>query len=97
VAEVAGAHVAAARALEHGTLRPVYNLGSGTGASVREVMDAVAQVTGLAFTPEVGPRRPGDPPRIVASGELARRDLGWAPTATLPDMVRSAWAAAQPA
>jgi len=97
VAEVAGAHVAAARALEHGTLRPVYNLGSGTGASVREVMDAVAQVTGLAFTPEVGPRRPGDPPRIVASGELARRDLGWAPTATLLDMVRSAWAAAQPA
>jgi UDP-glucose 4-epimerase len=94
VAEVAAAHVAAARALEAGrTLAPVYNLGAGEGRSVREVMAAVAAVTGVPFEPEVGPRRPGDPPRIVASGALAARDLGWAPRATLEEMVRSAWQA----
>lgn len=100
VAEVAGAHVSAARALASGTvLEPVYNLGAGEGTSVRQVLDAVAQVTGRPFTPRVTPRRPGDPPRIVASGDLARRDLGWRPTASLDDMVRSAWEAlgAQPA
>ena len=64
-----------------------YNLGSGDGVSVRQIMDAVADVTGIAFAPEVSDRRPGDPPRIVASGELAARDLGWAMRHTLAEMV----------
>ena len=69
VAELAQAHVAAAVALDEGRdLRPVYNLGSGSGVSVRQIMDTVADVTGIAFSPEIGPRRPGDPARIVASG-----------------------------
>ena len=55
---------------------PVYNLGSGDGVSVREIMTAVADATGIAFEPEIGTRREGDPARIVASGELAARDLG---------------------
>jgi UDP-glucose 4-epimerase len=94
VADLADAHVAAAQALAAGApLEKVYNLGSGDGVSVRQIMDAVAQVTGLAFSPEVGPRRPGDPARIVASGELAARDLGWAMRHSLQDMVRSAWEA----
>jgi UDP-glucose 4-epimerase len=94
VSDVAAAHVAAARALEEGhPLEPVYNLGAGEGTSVRQVMDAVAQATGRPFTPVVGPRRPGDPPRIVASGELARRDLGWDPNGSVLDMVTSAWVA----
>lgn len=94
VSDLADAHVAAARALAAGTdLEPVYNLGSGDGVSVRQIMDAVAAVTGIAFTPEVGPRRPGDPARIVASGDLAARDLGWAMRHSLADMVASAWAA----
>ncbi len=94
VADLADAHVAAARALAAGRdLEPVYNLGSGDGVSVRQIMTAVAEVTGLAFTPEIGARRPGDPARIVASGELAARDLGWAMRHSLTDMVASAWQA----
>jgi UDP-glucose 4-epimerase len=78
-------------------MEPVYNLGSGDGVSVGQIMSTVAEVTGIAFTPEVGPRRPGDPARIVASGELAARDLDWKMRHTLEDMVRSAWEARQAA
>ena len=94
VADLALAHVAAATTLaDGGTLEPVYNLGSGDGVSVREIMTAMAEVTGIAFEPEIGPRRPGDPDRIVASGELAARDLGWRMRHTLTEMVASAWEA----
>jgi UDP-glucose 4-epimerase len=74
-------------------LQPVYNLGSGDGVSVAEIMSAIARVTGIDFTPEIGPRRAGDPARIVASGELAARDLDWRMRHTLTDMVASAWSA----
>lgn len=94
VADLAVSHVAAARALESDEpLAPVYNLGSGDGVSVREIMTTMAEVTGIEFTPDVAPRRPGDPARIVASGELAARDLGWEMRHTLRDMVASAWEA----
>ncbi|ARJ06457.1 UDP-glucose 4-epimerase GalE [Cnuibacter physcomitrellae] len=94
VADLALAHVAAARALAAGSpLLHAYNLGSGDGVSVRQIMDAMAAVTGIAFTPEIGPRRPGDPARIVASGELAARDLDWRMRHSLDDMVASAWSA----
>jgi UDP-glucose 4-epimerase len=98
VSDLALSHVAAAKALEEGRpLQPVYNLGSGTGLSVREIMDAVERVTGIGFRPEVRPRRPGDPARIVATGELAGRDLNWKMRHTVDDMVGSAWAARQAA
>ena len=94
VADLAAAHVVAARRLDAGdALEPVYNLGSGDGVSVGEIMRAVAAVTDIGFTPEVGPRRPGDPARIVASGELATRDLDWRMRHTLAEMVDSAWEA----
>ena len=94
VADLAQTHVAAARALADGRpLERVYNLGSGEGVSVRQIMTTVSEVTGIPFTPEVGPRRPGDPARIVASGERAARDLGWQMRHTLADMVDSAWQA----
>jgi len=96
VGDLADAHVVAAQKLLAGTaLEPVYNLGSGDGVSVREIMTAVAGATGMAFEPEVGARRPGDPARIVASGELAARDLDWAMTNSVDDMVTSAWQARQ--
>ncbi|MGY4645287.1 UDP-glucose 4-epimerase GalE [Cellulomonas sp. URHB0016] len=94
VADLADAHVAAAQVLaDGGQLEPVYNLGSGVGASVRQIMTAMADATGIAFEPEIAPRRPGDPARIVASGELAARDLGWRMTYTLDEMVATAWEA----
>jgi len=94
VADLAVSHVAAAKALTDGrSLEPVYNLGSGSGLSVREIMDAMARNTGIDFTPEVAPRRPGDPARIVASGELAARDLDWKMRHSVDDMVASAWQA----
>ncbi|RYV51440.1 UDP-glucose 4-epimerase GalE [Pengzhenrongella frigida] len=96
VADLALSHVAAAQALAAGRPRePVYNLGSGDGVSVREIMTAMAEVTGIEFTPEIAARRPGDPARIVASGALAARDLDWRMRHTLRDMVASAWEARQ--
>ncbi|UTT39666.1 UDP-glucose 4-epimerase GalE [Glutamicibacter mishrai] len=96
VADLALAHVEAAKKLEAGTeLEPVYNLGSGDGVSVREIMDAVAKVTGVQFTAIQEARRPGDPARIVADGQLAARDLGWQMRHTLEEMVDSAYRASQ--
>jgi UDP-glucose 4-epimerase len=94
VQDVALAHVGAVDAMEAGRpLEPVYNLGSGDGLSVLQIMDAVSRVTGNPFTPERRERRPGDPARIVASGKLAARDLGWAMRHDVDAMVESAWRA----
>src|SRR6195952_582094 len=94
VADLAASPVAAAQRLAAGDeLQPVYNLGSGTGCSVAQIMTAIRTVTGIDFTPRIGPRRPGDPARIVATGEAAARDLDWQMRHDLEDMVRSAWQA----
>ncbi|MCX6497734.1 MAG: UDP-glucose 4-epimerase GalE [Arthrobacter sp.] len=94
VADLAASHVAAAQALAAGRpLERVYNLGSGDGLSVRQIMTAMAQVTGIDFDPEIGPRRPGDPDRIVADGTLAARDLDWKMRHSVEDMVASAYEA----
>ncbi|MGR2753249.1 UDP-glucose 4-epimerase GalE [Agromyces arachidis] len=94
VADLADAHVAAARRLDAGEpVEAVYNLGSGDGVSVGEIMREVARVTGIDFQPEIAARREGDPARIVASGELAARDLDWRMRHSLAEMVESAWSA----
>lgn len=94
VADLAHSHVVAAQRLEAGDrLARAYNLGSGDGSSVREIMDAMARVTGIGFEPEIAPRRPGDPARIVANGELASRELDWKMRHSLEDMVAGAWSA----
>ncbi|WDG18597.1 UDP-glucose 4-epimerase GalE [Microbacterium sp. Clip185] len=94
VADIAAAHAVAARRLAAGEpLEAAYNLGSQNGLSVRQIMDAMARVTGIDFTPVVGPRRAGDPDRIVATGELAARDLEWANRYSVDEMVRSGWEA----
>jgi UDP-glucose 4-epimerase len=98
VSDLALSHVAAARRLDAGEpVERVYNLGSGDGVSVLQIMTTVAAVTGIDFVPEIGPRRPGDPDRIVASGDLAARDLQWKMRHSLEDMVRSAWESRQAA
>jgi UDP-glucose 4-epimerase len=94
VADLASSHVAAAKALESGrALEPVYNLGSGKGLSVRQIMDAAARVTGIDFMPAIKARRPGDPAVVVAEGLLAARDIDWQMRHTVDEMVRSAWEA----
>ncbi|MGX5680760.1 UDP-glucose 4-epimerase GalE [Schumannella luteola] len=94
VSDLALAHVVAAQKLEAGgKLEPAYNLGSGSGSSVGEIMATVAEVTGIPFTPEIAPRRAGDPARIVAAGELAARDLDWQMRHSLRDMVETQWIA----
>lgn len=94
VGDIAAAHVEAAIRLASGApIEPAYNLGSGDGLSVTQIMDAVVRVTGIDFVPEIGPRRPGDPDRIVATGELAARDLDWKMRYTVDEMVRTGWEA----
>ena len=69
------------------------NLGTGHGASVREVVDAARRVTGVDFDPALGPRREGDPPRLVASNILAHERLGWTPQQHLLEQILGdAWA-----
>lgn len=98
VSDLAASHLTAAQALDAGTrLERVYNLGSGDGLSVRQIMEAAARVTGIDFTPDVKPRRPGDPAVIVAEGKLASRDIGWQMRHTVDEMVRSAWQAREAA
>jgi UDP-glucose 4-epimerase len=82
--------VAHARALES-EYAGILNLGSGRGHSVKEVVDAVRRVTGARLEIRIGPRRPGDPPRLVAAIEAAARELGWRPEHDLDTIVRSAW------
>jgi UDP-glucose-4-epimerase GalE len=93
VADLADAHLAALEqtaAAEPG--HRALNLGSGRGFSNREVLDAAARVTGRSVPHAIGPRRPGDPPVLVAGSERARAELGWAPRrSTLDEMVGSAW------
>ncbi|MCU1514460.1 MAG: galE [Microbacteriaceae bacterium] len=94
VSDLAVSHVAAARRLDAGQmLQPAYNLGSGSGVSVGQIMATVAAITGIDFVPEFAPRRAGDPARIVAGGDLAARDLDWAMRHSLEQMVESAWLA----
>ncbi|WP_431804354.1 UDP-glucose 4-epimerase GalE [Microbacterium sp. bgisy203] len=94
VGDIAAAHVVAAQRLAAGEpVEPAYNLGSQNGLSVKQIMDAMARVTGIPFTAEIGPRRAGDPDRIVATGELAARDLEWQNRYTVDEMVRTGWEA----
>jgi UDP-glucose 4-epimerase len=92
VGDLADAHLCAVRALQGGLSAAVYNVGRGRGASVREVIDLVAEVTGQHLAPCLAPRRPGDPPSVVADATRITAELGWRPDKDLGDMVGSAWA-----
>ena len=91
VGDLAEAHLLALLAPAEGEHR-IYNLGNGAGFSVREVVEAAREVTGHPVPVTVGPRRPGDPARLVAASERIRDDLGWTPRHTvLAGIVRDAW------
>ncbi|MNR28545.1 UDP-glucose 4-epimerase [compost metagenome] len=70
----------------------IYNLGNGTGFSVKQVIDIARKVTGHAIPAVVEPRRAGDPATLIASSERARAELGWKPALdSLEAIIESAW------
>src|SRR5690606_8698332 len=81
VADLARAHLLALDACAEGR-HAIYNLGNGTGFSVREVITACREVTGHEIPADVSDRRPGDPAVLVASSERIQRELGWKPEHT---------------
>ncbi|WP_426636095.1 UDP-glucose 4-epimerase GalE [Planosporangium sp. 12N6] len=91
VTDIADAHAAAVRRLQRGPIAEVYNVGTGKGHSVLEVIAAVRDETGLAVPVTAGPRRAGDPPEVVAAVDKIRRDLAWRARHGMSEMVRSAW------
>lgn len=91
VVDLVDAHVVALGALRDGDRRK-YNLGSGRGHSVLEVIEAVRRVTGHDIPAQVGPRRPGDPPSLYADASKIERELGWMAARTdLETMIEDAW------
>lgn len=91
VLDLAAAHVLAIEAIEPGSER-AYNLGSGAGFSVRQVIDTCRTVTGHDLPEVAAPRRAGDPPILIADSSKARSELGWQPQhESLASMVESAW------
>jgi UDP-glucose 4-epimerase len=91
VADLADAHLLAVNWLEPEPWG-IFNLGTTSGSSVNEIVEAVRRATGRDFPVEYGPRRPGDPARLVADADRARRLLGWNPNrSNVDEMVSSAW------
>lgn len=92
IADLVSAHLLALDGLTDGN-KLIYNLGSGNGYSVREVIETARQVTGHSIPVKELPRRPGDSARLVASSEKIKRELGWKPEHDdLHEIITSAWA-----
>lgn len=91
ISDLVSAHLLALNALEEKE-NLIYNIGSGTGFSVRQVIETARKVIGRPIQAIESPRRPGDPARLVASSEKIRRELGWKPEHdNLDDILSSAW------
>ena len=89
IVDLAHAHILALGATASG----FYNLGTGGGSSVREVIAACRKITGRKIDTIEKPRRPGDPPRLIASSEKIKKELGWQPQfQSLDVIIESAWA-----
>ena len=93
VQDLAKAHVAALKKAESGFTSAIYNVGSGKGYSVREMMNQISQTLGKDINPQESPARAGDSPKLIASIKKIEQELGWKPTATLKEMIDSSWAA----
>jgi UDP-glucose 4-epimerase len=88
IVDLARAHILALQAKQSG----FYNLGTGGGSSVREVIDCCRKITGHKIEAIEKPRRPGDPPRLIASSARAKSELGWQPQfQSLDAIIESAW------
>jgi len=91
IEDLGEAHLLALERLERGRHR-VFNLGTGDGYSVREVIEAARRVTGRAIPVQEEARRPGDSPELVAASARAHEELGWAPRRGLDQIIADAWA-----
>ena len=91
VRDLAQAHLLALEYLERGGESGAFNLGSGTGYSVGEILDAARRVTGRDIPVFSGSRRAGDPPVLIASIDKAGRALGWAPSRGIEEILEDAW------
>jgi UDP-glucose 4-epimerase/UDP-arabinose 4-epimerase len=93
VSDLAQAHIAAVEWLFRGGAARKFNVGTGKGFSVREVLNAVEEVTGKKVPFVMGPRRDGDPPLLVADSTQLQQELGWKPEhSDLRRIVETAWA-----
>jgi UDP-glucose 4-epimerase len=90
VHDLARAHLLAMETIEDRDV--IYNLGSESGYSNREVFATAEKVVGRKIPLKLGPRRPGDPPTLIASSERIRKELGWKPEKNLEQMIADAWA-----
>ncbi|MEP6561039.1 MAG: UDP-glucose 4-epimerase GalE [Nakamurella sp.] len=90
VLDLARAHALALTAATPGE-HLICNLGNGDGHSVTEVLSTIEKITGTAVPHSIGPRRVGDPTRLVAAADRARQRLGWTPQLALQDMIADAW------
>lgn len=92
VCDLVDAHVLGLKWLEEGKSSRVFNLGTGTGFSVREVIDQSHAVTNRQVPYNEGPRRPGDCTKLVSGSKRAMEELGWSPTrSTMKQMITDAW------
>lgn len=91
VCDLAYGHVKALQHIDAITGTEVYNLGTGHGVSVKEIIDTFARVNNVAVPYEIGPRRGGDIASAFADAAKAKNELGWVATRTLEDMVRDSW------
>ena len=93
ISDLAKAHLVALEKVLTTKVDEVYNVGSGTGYSVTEMINQIAESIGKAITPTLSPRRPGDTAQLIASIAKIERDLGWKPERSLKEMIDSAWQA----
>ncbi len=91
VEDIAEAHLKALRAMEGAAKNQAFNLGSGSGYSVLEILKEAEKVTGKPVPVKTGPRRPGDSAKLVASFKKVEAVLGWKPEKSLNDILSSAW------
>lgn len=91
VNDLADAHVSALERLAGGADSIAVNLGTGRGYSVKEVLDKIEQITGRKVPARMAPRRPGDPPALVADPALAGKILNWKAKRSLDEIVSTAW------
>lgn len=91
VVDLAVAHVKALEHLVTTNTTTAYNLGTGVGSTVKEVVDLAQKYSGVNFKVDLAPRRPGDPVAIYADSSKAQRELDWKPQYNLEDIIRTAW------